>query len=607
MKERPDNDSPERYIPRHKWYPKRLHRGGIGGGDMDFMSDESLYKPSMLGYVCVKPAEVIAGTRHGLKLVFCTGPAGILEGVGVHFDMRGQRPLGCSFQTTTPDVPGFIRIHGPKNCELEAFSLGFRVKKGNLREGDTVTLVIKPFLWTPLAGKREFKVVVNYGSGIPEQRLPEPVVINVRPRSLHHVEATLSCSRRDNSPLRIHITTRDKFDNRVSQTGTVRLKLGDKTTTACIVDGLADCYIESPIDGPIHADVIHKESGLECQSNICIPSECLQLYIGDLHCHDFLSEAEGYTDQVYRWAIEDRNLDFISVPPQAHGWLDNETWTIAKYMNERYLNEGKFVTFLSFEWQHTGYGDKVIHFLGGDQPYLCVDDSRYNMPAKLYEALRTSDAIVISHHSSYPPGSWCSSTDFDTVETDVERLVELWSMHGSSEGYNSQDRPLLKSDPARNVMAALRKGLRLGFVAGSDSHSARPGGSAKEPLPYWGGLAAVWAESLTRRSIFSALYARRTYALTGARIILKMTVNGAFMGSEIPASRDADIRIDVWAPRKIRKVELIKNTHLLRKYGPFSNECHLQIEDKTQGSAFYHCRVVQEDGHLAVCSPIWIG
>lgn len=157
-----------------------------------------------------------------------------------------------------------------------------------------------------------------------------------------------------------------------------------------------------------------------------------QFYVGDLHCHDFLSQAEGYPDDVYRWALKDRALDFVSVVPQVHGWLDNETWTVCKYMNERFLDEGRFVTLLGFEWQHSGYGDKVVHYLGGDQPYLPKDDKRYNSPRGLYRAPRRSDALVIGHHPSYPAGSWCSSTDFDVVDDAVERLVELWSMHGSS-------------------------------------------------------------------------------------------------------------------------------------------------------------------------------
>jgi len=117
----------------------------------------------------------------------------------------------------------------------------------------------------------------------------------------------------------------------------------------------------------------------------------------------------------------------------------------------------------------------------------------------------------------------------------------------------------------------------------------------------------VWAESLTRRDLFSALFARRTYALTGARIVLKMTVNDAFMGSEISLADEARIRIDAWAPGDIRKVEIMKDTHVLKELGSFGNECHVAYDDRLEGTAFYHCRVTQADGHLAVCSPVWLG
>ena len=156
-------------------------------------------------------------------------------------------------------------------------------------------------------------------------------------------------------------------------------------------------------------------------------------------------------------------------------------------------------------------------------------------------------------------------------------------------------------------MAALRRGVRLGFIAGSDTHGGRPGGSAKEPLGYWGGLAAVWAEELTRRDLFDALRRRQTYALTGARIILRFTVNGAPMGSELPGGDQADIRIDAWTPGRLAKVELMKNAEVLRVFHPDGDECHLQVEDAPGGPAFYHVRITQTDGELAVCSPVWIG
>jgi mycothiol synthase len=594
--ERPDADRPDRYPPRRLWLPDRPHRGFAQRGDVAAFGDESLYHPSQLGAATIEPSRVTAGETAPLCITFTAGPAGLPQGAKVTFLIRGQSPLGREFPGCT--------VEGPAGRESEPAHLGFVLKEGALAEGEIVVLTAAPFRWTPLANRKEFNVVINYGGNAPEQRLPEPLVVEVLPAPPSRLEATVPCTHAGDGTA-VLVTLRDAFDNRALIDGMVIIDTEQGLRRFPLQDGLARGFTSA--GAIVRAQVELLNSKFDALSNPSVHSDDLHCFVGDLHCHDFMSEAEGYTDEVYRWALEDRGLDFVSVVPQTHGWLDNQTWTVAKYMNERYLKEGEFVTFLGFEWQHTGYGDKVVHYLGGDQPYLPVDDPRYSSPAKLYAALRESDALVITHTPCYPEGDWCGSTDFAAVETDVDRLVELWSMHGSSEGWDPADRPLMEADPARQVMPVLRRGIRMGFTAGSDTHSARPGGSAKEPRPYWGGLTAIWAEELTRRSLFRALRNRHTVALTGARIVLKFTVNGALMGAEIPVAAAADLRLDAWAPGEIAKVEVVKNASLLREFTPGGDECHLQLEDAPGGPACYHCRVTQADGQLAVCSPVWVG
>ena len=299
----------------------------------------------------------------------------------------------------------------------------------------------------------------------------------------------------------------------------------------------------------------------------------------------------------------------MSLAVQCHNYQDNDKWHLVKHLAQAYLDEGRFVTFPSLEWQHSQYGDKVIHFLGGDQPFLPIDDGRYKHPWELYEALRGADAFIISHHPGYETGRWVPGTDFDVMETDVDRCLEIWSMHGSSEGYDASDRPLRDPRREEGVMAALRAGLRVGLVAGSDTHTARPGGSALEPLGYWGGLCAVWAEKLTRRSLFEAFMSRRTYALTGARIVLRFAVNDAVMGSEIPPAGSYTLEAEVWAPETIGKVEFMRCGEVLHTGLPSADTARLQIEDVPPDTAlplFYHCRVTLAGGDLAVCTPVWI-
>jgi hypothetical protein len=219
----------------------------------------------------------------------------------------------------------------------------------------------------------------------------------------------------------------DRFDNRVAiaSQATVKDDRGN-SWKAPMAGGRATVPLTGlKAAGPFRVSASMPELRQSRASNPCLPPiDGLSLLFGDLHAHDFLSEAFGRTEDVYRWARDDKRLDFLSVPVQSHGYQDNEKWTLARYMNEAFLDEGRFVTFLGFEWQHSHFGDKVVHFLSGDQPYLPVDDGRYDHPLKLYEALRPSDAIAISHRPGYPPDRHVPGTCFDVVETDIERAVE---------------------------------------------------------------------------------------------------------------------------------------------------------------------------------------
>ena len=72
--------------------------------------------------------------------------------------------------------------------------------------------------------------------------------------------------------------------------------------------------------------------------------------------------------------------------------------------------------------------------------------------------------------------------------------------------------------------SALDAGLHLGAVCSTDNWTNMPG--------HWGqGLMACLAEELTRDSLWEAFRRRRVYGVTGDRIELDFTCNGAPMGS----------------------------------------------------------------------------
>ena len=122
--------------------------------------------------------------------------------------------------------------------------------------------------------------------------------------------------------------------------------------------------------------------------------------------------------------------------------------------------------------------------------------------------------------------------------------------------------PISSSAPgphyARDAWAA---GLKLGTIAASDDHTARPG------QPYWG-LAAVWAERLDRATIFQALAKRQTYATTGQRIYLDFRINGGMPGTRVTAGGPPRIKLEVHGTDDIAWVELVAFDRDTRRFFP---------------------------------------
>jgi hypothetical protein len=654
-------DYPKRIKLLYRWHTDRMI-GESTGNTGDARGDESLYKPSLLGRAWCSVREVTAGENKPFELFYTVGKTAIKKGMTVKFWMAGQGSLGTAPQMLEPGFPGFVEFFPPDvsagdvavepictkprifnmgtgeepkgglaegDLIVGPVTLGFTVTRGELREGETVQIAVgrkHGFTWKKISGRKEFKVIIEPGSGEPKMRLPEPVVVDIRAEAPEFMEVFLPGSAAAGEKVTAVVLVRDRYENRVSVNGKAEIVLsrsadGEKPCTVYLSNGRGEAVIGTMGRDPIQVSARLVETELNIPpavSNICVPAALTgdrKIFFGDMHTHDFQSTAEGYPADCYRWGRDDKRLDFQSLAIQVHRWIDNEKWTIGKHMNEYFLEEGKYVTFLGFEWQHSGYGDKIIHYLGGDMPYLPVDDPRYDNPASLYEALRGADAFIISHHPGYELDLHVPGTRWEIIETDVDRLVEIWSMHGSSEGLDEKDRPLIKPSRPGGIYEGLKQGVRMGIVAGSDTHTARPGGSTDDVRPYRGGLCCVWAEELTRRSLFKAFLERRTYGITGPRIVLQFTVNGAPMGAEIPQADTRALAVKTWAPTPIKEVQFMKNGELLSTAhvsgvvgeADVVDEISTDIATADNKSDFYHCRVVLADGHLAVCSPVWVG
>jgi len=306
----------------------------------------------------------------------------------------------------------------------------------------------------------------------------------------------------------------------------------------------------------------------------------MNIYFGEIHTHTGLSDGHGEPADAI--AVGKAHLDFCALADHAqwpdmpvfdeenrkhaNNWREavtdeRERWPEVQQLVRDNYEPGKFVPFLGYEWTSQQWGDHNVYYLKDDEPI------RYAASLEeLYASLDAVDAMVIPHHPAYPVGhrgfDW---KGFDSVKAP---LVEIFSGHGSSET-DVGPSPFLCNNMGPDCTAGtVRRGLDLGnvfgFIGSSDCHVAFPGS-------YGSGLAAVYAEELTRESLWDAFQNRRTYAITGDRIGLDFKLNGSAMGSilQSDAKKPRQIAVEVDGWDCLDKVEIIKNGKVVKRWNDF--------------------------------------
>ncbi len=302
----------------------------------------------------------------------------------------------------------------------------------------------------------------------------------------------------------------------------------------------------------------------------------LQLYYGDIHNHCNLSYGRGTLDE----ALDNARLqlDFASVTVHGH-WADmpvddprlgylvdyhQRGFQKASAAWQNYLEamdaancDGHFVTFPSFEWHSMQYGDHCVYFRDiASQEIFHVADIE-----ELRAALRQHPhpSFMIPHHVGYRQGF--RGMNWRHFTSEFSPVVEIMSFHGASEHSDAMPAYLHAMGPrdaASTVQYALEQGHVFGFIGSSDHHGAHPG-------TYGYGQVAVWAQDLSRGSIWEAIAKRRTYAITGDHIRLEFALNGRPMGAVIPAASERWIEVAVEAGSSLDYIEVLHNNRVIQR------------------------------------------
>jgi hypothetical protein len=298
----------------------------------------------------------------------------------------------------------------------------------------------------------------------------------------------------------------------------------------------------------------------------------LHVYFGDLHSHCNISYGHGDLEEAY--ANARLQLDFASVtghadwpdPPPAEGRLEYlveyhrrgferlaSIWDHVQETTEKFHEENRFVSLLSFEWHSMRHGDYCVYYKGARGEIIRAPDI-VSMRRELSTLARSGiDVMMIPHHICYLTGyrgiNW---EDFDERFSPV---VEVLSMHGCAED-DDGPRPYLHAmgprDGRSTMIQGLLEGKRFGIIGSTDHHSAHPGSHDH-------GRLAAWAKELTRDGIWEAIQSRRTYALTGDRIELAFSLNGAPMGSILSPCQDRAVEVAVTGGSTLDYIDVVKN------------------------------------------------
>jgi hypothetical protein len=476
--------------------------------------------------------------------------------------LQHEDPAGDNYLSITSSSPyaRFERVHVPLSgmhggWRVAAPMPAFRLEGAPLEPGDTVTVTYGD----RSGGSRGFQTQT-----FATDRLLLPIYIDptgdgtlftlawpgleVIGTDIDGVRVTAPSIVTPGEPFELAVRSEDRFCSRAAAPipGYQVLRNGDPVARieagSQAVTVLSDLTIDQP--GVYRFTVRSEDGSIEGTSNPVWVREDPphRIYWGETHGHGDFAEGQGSADGYFRYGRDDARLDFLTLS-EHDIWMDDLEWRTLQELTRRYTREGRMAAFLGYEWTvpFARGGHHNVLFRNPDRQR--VGFQRANRLPDLYRGLnaenRPEDVLVIPH--AHEPGDWTQS------DPELERLVEIYSMHGTFEWFGNM---------------YLQNGFEVGFVGGADEHRSKPGfgpGVPMPPLAQISGLAGVLAPAKTVDAIFDSLRGLRAYATSGQRIILDADLNGAAMGTRQGDAEERQIDCRVMGTAPIDQVDVIKN------------------------------------------------
>ena len=340
-----------------------------------------------------------------------------------------------------------------------------------------------------------------------------------------------------------------------------------------------------------------------------------RVYWGEIHGHTEMSDGCGTYEGLYRHARQEGCLDFAAAADHACYFSDNE-WLWMQDVTNTWNDPGRFVTLVGYEWA----GRQVHRNVYTSRDHLALFRGMHPPTSNIdvvWEHFHGDKQVVGGPHAPLAHG-----LVWEHHDPSVERFIEVYSMWGASDFREGPAVPRFARENERGMTfnEVLRSGAKLGFTAGGDCHEGRVGFSQEDPqgqgsrphtfavwLLYRCGMTAAVMPRLDRVSLMDALRSRRTYATTGARMLLDFSVSGFPMGSEGSAG-EVECRATVHAVGPLRRIDVVRDGTVVHSEDTDALDAEVTWRDPgpAAGEHYYYLHVVQVDGEQAWSSPVWV-
>lgn len=392
-----------------------------------------------------------------------------------------------------------------------------------------------------------------------------------------------------------------------NEPGIYRIKLVNLSTKQVFYSSPIKC-VESETSHGIYWGVFHGESErYDASSQI---ESCLRHFRDDLAYHFYASSSFETEEET----------------PQ-------DIWKNISLQISEFNEEDRFITYLGSQWfnNEPTEGLRQLVFSKDNKPILRKKDSKATSLKKIYKSHTSKELIGIP---SFTMAKGMHYT-FEDFTPEHEPVVEIYNAWGCSECTKQEGnlKPItaggkngIEETPEGSIRRALNLGHRFGFVAGGlDDRGVFANFYSSDQIQYTPGLTAIICSSQSRDSLIQAIKDRSCYATTGARIILNLEIAGLPMGCVLSTKAKPGLVFNrymrgyVIGTSKIKKVEILRNGSVIKSFTPQEDKLDFEfdetdsLEDHVLKSTvdgclfvYYYMRAIQDDGHMAWSSPIWI-